>query len=235
MNSVVSPSNCEVLKAYSTCAVANALEILKLRLRNEGFTNDTVRCLTADTYPFVARAVTLRIRCASPSVDGSEYLESTQWWDYILSVPAPRFLVIQDVDAQPGTGALVGEIHANIFKTLGCVGVATNGAVRDLPELQRLPFRVYARSLAVSHAYCHVVEMGNPVEIGGLRIHSSEWLHGDLHGILTLPEGQEQSIVRVASELMEREREILRLCREPHFSLDRLRTAIRASRTPPTL
>jgi regulator of RNase E activity RraA len=217
------------LRHFSTCAVANAIETLKLRLRNEGFTNSTIRNYS-NPETLLAHAVTVRIRCSSPPT-GSDYLEHTQWWDYVTSVPAPRLVVIQDVDPLPGTGALVGEIHANILLALGCIGVATNGSIRDLPALQKSKFHAYAGGLAVSHAYAHIVDMGGPVEVAGLKIESGDLLHGDVHGLVSIPTGAEAEIADAAERLFKREEEILRLCDPENFSIEALRTAIRAFRT----
>jgi regulator of RNase E activity RraA len=219
----------ENLRRFSTCAVANAIETLKLRLRNEGFTDSRIRNYS-NPETLVAHAVTVRIRCSSPPT-GSDYLEHTQWWDYVTSVPAPRVVVIQDVDPLPGAGALVGEIHANILRALGCIGVVTNGSIRDLPALQNLKFHAYAGGLAVSHAYAHIVDMGGPVEVGGLKIESADLLHGDVHGLVCIPPGAEAEIAEAAERLLEREKAILRLCDPQSFSVDALRTAIRAFRT----
>jgi 4-hydroxy-4-methyl-2-oxoglutarate aldolase len=230
VSEIVSSQIMEQLRALSTCDVANAIERLKVRLRNEGFTNDVLRHFGGGTESVIGRAVTVRIRCSAPPTDGHDYLESTQWWNYVLSVPGPRLVIIEDVDPFPGTGALVGEIHANILRALGCVGVVTNGAIRDLPALQAMAFHAYARRLAVSHAYSHIVEMGAPVEIAGLKISSGDLLHGDAHGLISIPAGSAVEIIAMARKLAEREKTILELCRREQFSVEPLREAIRAFR-----
>jgi 4-hydroxy-4-methyl-2-oxoglutarate aldolase len=217
------------LRRFSACTIANAIETLELRLRNEGFTNSGLRAFSS-AGSFVGHAVTVRIRCSSPPPDGQNYIESTQWWNYVLSIPAPRIVVIQDVDPAPGSGALIGEVHATILRALGCGGVVTNGSIRDLPALQRMEFHAYAGGLAVSHAYSHIVDMGEPVEIAGLKITSGDLLHGDVHGLVSIPKDSEKQVAEAAEKLLLREREILELCRPENFSLDSLRDAIRASR-----
>ena len=62
----------------------------------------------------------------------------TRLGDQLLALPAPRILVVEDVESGPGTGSFMGEVHANIYRALGCAGIVTNGAVRDLPALRRL-------------------------------------------------------------------------------------------------
>ena len=41
--------------------------------------------------------------------------------------------------------------------------------------------------LAISRAYIHVVEYGGPVEVGGLAIQPGDLIHGDRHGVMTVP------------------------------------------------
>src|SRR5437899_2206169 len=129
------PAELEDLKRFSSCAVANAIESLGVRLRNEGFTDGTIHRFTTNNHPAVGYSATIKILSSSPPMDAPSYLERTQWWDYVLTVPQPRFLVIQDVDPAPGTGALVGEVHAQILQALGCHAAATDGAVRDIAEV----------------------------------------------------------------------------------------------------
>jgi regulator of RNase E activity RraA len=115
------------------------------------------------------------------------YPDRTDWWGYIQSVAEPRVIVVQDCAESPGSGSLLGAVHTNIVRALGCVGAVTNGSVRDIPALESMAFPVFAGSICVSHAYIHIVEMGGPVEIGGLKIKSGDLLHGDIHGVQTIP------------------------------------------------
>jgi 4-hydroxy-4-methyl-2-oxoglutarate aldolase len=226
-----SPPELRELKRLSSCAVANAIESLGVRLRNEGFTDGSIRRFTTNDQPAVGYAATIKIRSSSPPVDAPSYLERTQWWDYLLSIPEPRFLVIQDVDPAPGTGALVGEVHAEILRALRCEAVATNGAIRDIAEVSRLGFSLFGGCLSVSHAYSHIVEAGCPVEIGGLRISPGDLLHGDFHGIVSIPKDRIFDLLKSAVRLQQRERELIKLCREPDFSIERLREAVRKTRS----
>jgi 4-hydroxy-4-methyl-2-oxoglutarate aldolase len=85
------------LRRLSSCLVANAIETFHQRLRNEGFVDPSVRSLFPDLPPMVGYAATVRIRGSAPPTADREYPERTDWWDYVLSLPAPRVLVVQDV------------------------------------------------------------------------------------------------------------------------------------------
>lgn len=156
-----------------------------------------------------------------PPVNGPRYYEHIDFWRYVETVPAPRIIVLQDADPLPGTGALFGEVHARICRALDCAGYITNGAVRDLPGIEALGFQLFAGSVVVSHAYAHVVEYGERVEIGGLRIASGELLHGDLHGVQLIPREIVDQLPSMAERILAREREIFQLCEED-FSVDKL-------------
>jgi regulator of RNase E activity RraA len=154
------------------------------------------------------------------------YSDRTDWWDYILSLPAPRVVVVQDVATRVGLGSLVGAVHMNILRTLHCVGVVTNGSVRDIPAAESAGFHFFAGSVSVSHAYVHIVEMGGPVEIGGLKIQSGDLLHGDLHGVQSIPLDIAARVPAVAAQIAAKEQALIALCRSPEFTLEKLRAAI---------
>jgi regulator of RNase E activity RraA len=179
----------------------------------------------------VGYAATVHIRGSSPPTGAHTYLERTDWWNYIQSIPAPRVVVVQDISSQPGLGALLGEVHVNILRALGCVGAVTNGAVRDIPAVEDLGFPFFAGNLSVSHSYVHIVEIGVPVKIGGLNINSGDLLHGDLHGIQSIPSEIAAELPAAAAQITARERALIALCHSGNFSPEKLRSALSNSGT----
>src|SRR5258708_434312 len=115
MKATLTADQFEALRRLDTCSVSNAIETFAVRLRNEGFTNADIRSMFPRLPAMLGYAVTAKIRCSGPSPDGHPYLDRTDWWDHILSIPAPRVVVVQDIDKHPGTGALLGEVHVNIL------------------------------------------------------------------------------------------------------------------------
>src|ERR1051325_2387679 len=111
----------EAIRRLDTCTVSNAIETFGVRLRNEGYADATVRCMFPHLSSMLGNAVTAKIRCSNPPTEGGHaYLERTDWWNHILSVPPPRVVVIQDTDTNPGNGAFLGEVHANILMAMDC-------------------------------------------------------------------------------------------------------------------
>jgi regulator of RNase E activity RraA len=230
MSTPLPPEQLEAIRRLDTCTVANAIETFHERLRNEGFVDHTVHCLFPRLQPMVGYAATIKIRGSAPPTAGNPYPDRTDWWDYILSLPAPRVVVAQDVATRPGLGSLVGAVHMNILRALHCVGMVTNGSVRDIPAAESAGFHYFAGSVSVSHAYVHIVEMGQPVELGGLKIRSGDLLHGDLHGVQSIPLDVAARIPHVAAQIMAKEQELIAFCRSPEFSLEKLRAAVAKER-----
>jgi len=217
----------EALRRLDACTLANAIETFHERLRNEGFMGHAVRCLFPQLQPMIGYAATVKIRGSTPPTTGNLYADRTDWWDYILSLPAPRIVVVQDLAARPGLGSLIGAVHMNILRALHCNGVVTNGSVRDIPAAESAGFHYFAGSVAVSHAYVHIVEIGQPVEIDGLKIQSGDLLHGDLHGVQTIPIDLAPRIPQAAAKITAEEQALIALCRSPEFSLEKLRAAVK--------
>jgi regulator of RNase E activity RraA len=158
-----------------------------------------------------------------------DYYDRTDWWNNILTIPVPRVVVIEDVDNPPGVGAFVGEVHANILLAMGCVGIVTNGAVRDLPDIHQTEFQMFAANVSVSHAYSHVFDFGGSVLIGGLTVRPGDLIHADCHGVQTVPLEIADKVPLVAREIRQRRQDLVGLRRSSGFTLEKLRQAIRDS------
>jgi 4-hydroxy-4-methyl-2-oxoglutarate aldolase len=213
----------EALRGLDACTLANAIESLHQRLRNEGFVDYTVHSVFPELPPMLGYAVTVKIRGSSHPTASGAYPDRTDWLDYLMSVPAPRVVVIQDAATQPGLCSLVGEVHMSILQALDCVGVVTNGSVRDIPKARAAGFHYFAGSVSVSHGYVHIIEFGQPVAVGGLTIRSGDLLHGDLHGVQSIPLAAAHLIPAAAARLQEHEKALIAMCREEGFTVDRLR------------
>lgn len=225
MNAPLSAEELELLRRLNASTLANAIEKFHERPRNEGFIKNTTHCLFPDLPPVIGYAATVKVRGSAPPTVGS-YSDRTDWWDYIVSIPAPRFVVVQDVATEPGVGSLLGAVHVNILRALGCVGAMTNGAVRDLPAAKQLGFQLFSGSISVSHAYIHIIDFGTPVQIGGLEVQSGDLLHGDLHGMQSIPLDIARKLPAAAAKIAAQEQELISLCQSRNFSLEKLRAAV---------
>jgi 4-hydroxy-4-methyl-2-oxoglutarate aldolase len=222
----LAPALLEPYRRLSTCLVASAIETFRVRLPNAGFTDSRVRCMFPSRAAVIGYAATARIRTSDPPMQGHGYYFRTEWWDEILRVPAPRIVVVEDLDQHPGVGAFVGEVHASILQALGSVALVTNGAVRDIPEIEASGFQLFAGNIAVSHAFAHLFDFGGTAQVGGLQINPGDLVHADLHGVQTIPFEIAEKVPAKAEEIQRRREYFVGLCRAADFSLENLRAAM---------
>lgn len=227
--STPSPDRLAELKLYSSPTLANAVEMFGVRPRTAGFMSSAIRCMFPDMGPMVGYACTATIRAATEPPSGAAALRPALWRE-LEHIPPPGVLVLQDLDEPPGVGAFWGEVQSNIHRALGCIGTVTNGSVRDLDEVRALGFHFFAGSVGVSHAYVHLVEIGIPVEVGGLTVRPGDLLHGDQHGVLAVPIEIVGRISEGVEQVERVERQIIDYCQSPGFSregLEELYTKLR--------
>lgn len=222
MTPLLTEEDLNALRRIDSCMVANAIETFNLRLRNTGFTDGSIRCTFPDAPPMVGYAVTARLRSTEPPIKGGTFHDRAVFWNSILEVPAPRILVLEDMDNPAGRGAFLGDVHAAILQGLGCIGYVTNGAVRELPAVSATGVQVFAASIVVSHAYAHIFEIGALINVGGMEVRPGDLLHGDRHGVLTVPREKASEIPAVADRLRREEQKVIEFCRSNSFSVTKL-------------
>jgi 4-hydroxy-4-methyl-2-oxoglutarate aldolase len=209
---VLSEQELGALRELDTCMVSNAVETFEVRLRNTGFANSSIRSMFEDFPPMVGYAATAQLRSLDPPVVKRGMRDRTDWWKSILDIPMPRIVVLEDMDDVPGRGAFIGDVHSAILQSLGCIGVITNGAVRELPRVREMKFHLFAGNVAVSHSYAHIFNVTAVVKVGGLEVHPGDLLHGDRHGVLKVPREIAAEIPAVAEKLRDKENRLIAMC-----------------------
>jgi len=224
---VLTPEKLEAFRQFDTCTIANAVERFGVRLRNQGFTQPGLQCVTGGFPRVLGYAATCSVRSSDPPMTGVSYLDRTDWWSDIGCLPTPRIAVFQDLATGPGSGSCVGQVHAAILKAFHCEAGITNGLVRDIPGVSGMQFPMFARGVAVSHSYAHLVDYGAPVEIFGLRIRPGDLLYADCHGVISIPIEIAAELPAVAGEIRAQEARIIDVCLSPDFSPKRLLEVIK--------
>jgi regulator of RNase E activity RraA len=223
----VLPADLEALRAFDTPTVCNALEIAAPERRALGFTRRPLVAPFPSAKPVVAFARTATIRSREPDPlgpqDGGK--RTIAYYEHIAAGPAPSIAVIQDLDGpDTGLGAFWGEVNSNVHKGLGCAGVITDGAVRDL-DLWATDFFVLAGSIMPSHVYVHVVDVGTVVSVAGMVVSPNDIIHADRHGAVVVPADVVKLIPAAADLIARREKVLIDASKTPGFSIDRLRQA----------
>src|SRR5256886_11385881 len=200
---MITPTQLEFLRSIDTPTVCNLVEIVAAERRGHGYTVRHLHCPFPDLSPIVgfAKTVTFKAKDAVPLGQGSYMQKRLDYLDYVAASPQPGIMVMEDLDGEHvGYGAFWGEVQSNVHKALGCLGVITNGSVRDIPMIAP-GFQMLAGSIVPSHAYVHVVEFGIDVEVAGMAVRSGDLIHADRHGASLVPVDKIEALPAAAHKL----------------------------------
>jgi regulator of RNase E activity RraA len=145
----------------------------------------------------------------------------------VLVNPGPA-VTLHDIDAaiRPGAvvvmdtggftaGSVIGGFVATQFQRLGCVGVVTDGAVRDAGEIRELGLPVFTRSVVPINGARRFawVEVGGRVVLPGqtgpaVIVENGDWLLGDLDGLIVIPGAIAEEVIAMSEELARIEKSI---------------------------
>jgi regulator of RNase E activity RraA len=233
-NSATGPLPASVLDAlarYDTPTICNAMEIIAPERRLVGYTTRPLVCPFPDLPPIVgyARTVTIRSVLSSGLPAAEQQARRTAYYEYVGTGHGPRISVIQDIDGPDvGTGAFWGEVQSAVHKALGCLGVVTDGSIRDIPQWAP-GFQALAGSVGPSHAWVHAENFGVDVRVAGMTVRSGDLIHADRHGAIVIPFDLAAKLPDAAELCGRRETPILEIARSRDFSLEKLKAALARS------
>lgn len=206
MTKQVDQQDIEKLKEFDTPTICNVIESFGVRPQTEGFLPASIKALFGEMPPMVGYAVTVTFRSATKPQGQVAYGDLGKHVDQVLKVPGPRVVVIQDID-NPPLAASSGEMMGSLYAACDCVGMITNGFIRDATQLRKRGFPVFSAGTCCSHGYPQFLEMNVPVEIEGVKINPGDLLHGDGDGVVIIPIELVPQIVQLAPKLAKSEQE----------------------------
>lgn len=221
----------ETLARWDTPTICNALEVVAPERRLIGYTTKPLVCPFPDLPPMVGYARTATIRATSPSSlsPADQRAQRLAYYEYCGTGYGPRISVIQDLDgANVGYGAFWGEVNSAVHKALGCLGVVTDGSIRDIAQWAP-DFQALAGSIGPSHAHVHLASFGEPVSIAGMSVRSGDLIHADRHGAIVIPPETAAKLPAAAELLARREDVILDIARSKDFTIEKLKAAMAKS------
>lgn len=208
------------LEGIDSPTISNAIEAFGVRDATDGYASMELRCLYPDLPPAVGYAVTCTADSISPEKGRPDQAEAL--YKTLRDAPKPAIVVIQNVSSDRLRSCYAGDVMCTIFQALGAVGLITDGGVRDLVGIrQRAPgFRLFAPGVVVSHGVATIVEVGVPVTVCGLTIRTGDLLHGDLNGLVSIPNTIADRVAEQAKKVWENEQAMIDYVKSSSFSLE---------------
>ena len=77
--------------------------------------------------------------------------------------------------------------------------------------------------MSVSHANVHMVDFGIPIKVGGVWIKPGDLVHGDQHGVVTIPPEIAPGIPDAIAKVEANEKRIISVCQSPDFTAEELK------------
>ena len=218
------------LAGIDTPTICNLLEMVMPERRGFGFTVQHLHCLYPHMKPIVgfARTATMRAKDPAGSTPDEARSRRNRYLDYVANGDVPKICVVQDVDERPGYGALFGEVNSTVHKALGCLGLVTDGSVRDIDQLAP-DFQVLAGLVAPSHAFVHVAQWACEVNISGMVVQDGDLIHADRHGAVVVPLTAVRGVLDSLDLMVRREAVILDAARRPGATVNDIKDAWKRS------
>ncbi len=196
------------LRLYDTPTICNVIELFAVRPRNTGYMDMRVRACFPDMPPIVGFAATATMRTAFPPSGSPAYGWLDEQIRRFQELPGPPIVVFQDLD-DPPVAATFGEIMCASYQAFGAAGLITSGAARDLEQVKRMNFPVFAGGAICSHGYNHIESIHVPVRVGGLAVHPGNLLHADANGVTDIPLDIAADVAGAAAEYVAAEAVVL--------------------------
>ena len=209
------------LGRYDTPTVCNALLAIAPEAAGRS-TKMTLHCARPDLPPMVGFARTTLYRTVEPGgLDAeAEKSQDLAWFDYVAAGPEPRIVVVQDGDTpHAATNAIFGEVMSFMHSVLGCIGLLTNGAVRDVAGMAE-DFQVLCGGIAPNRAGFHRADFDCEVNVAGLYARTDTLIHADVNGAVAVSPEHVPQILEAAAAVTEKEQAIIDFCRDPDVTVE---------------
>ena len=208
MAMTLTPTQFDALRRIDSPTIANAIETFRIRPRVNGYVGFDIRCIFPDLPPTVGYAVTCTV---DSTTEGREGIGFNQLYELLATAPKPAIVVMQDVGADRLHSCHAGEVMSTRMKGLGAVGILTDGGLRDVREVGALGgFQYFCAGLVVSHGNPICVSVGDEVTISGMRVKPGDLLHGDVNGVVHVPDEVAGNVAEAAYRVWEQEGETMR-------------------------
>jgi 4-hydroxy-4-methyl-2-oxoglutarate aldolase len=199
----ISPEIIQAFRSITTASVADALWELGVA----GHMSHEIKPFMK--VKIVGPAVTVLEEPTIERVPPSHALE-------LIDNSAPGSVIVIGIDGFRNVAVWGGLMTAGAVVN-GIEGAVLDGGVRDIEEIERdFGFPIFARSIcpATTVGRFKTVAANEPVNVGEVTVNPGDLIVGDRDGVVVVPVGLVETVLKAAQDIEDREREQTRLIRE---------------------
>lgn len=183
----------------STCMVSDALDKLGLPAGVYGIGPMHKNC-----KKIVGPAITMKI------IPYGTYNPPGHMGVDPLTVAEPGDVLVYDNAGRPGLNTWGDIVTWSAIKS-GIIGTISDGAVRDIEEVEEIGYPLFARSATPLTARGRIVQADYNcvIQIGNVQVNPGDLVMADANGVAIIPCDRADEVLNVALDILERERSMI--------------------------
>lgn len=201
------------LRKYDTPSITNVVATypgnpLCLGLYNpwteNWYTDTTIKCMFPELGAMAGYAVTCVYGLPDPNFSELSFMDVVDALDVSKK---PTILALQQ-KFPPEIANKVGLAGGNMtaaMKSLGCLGLISNGPSRDIDEIRPMKFQNLLSGISPGHGAMAVHAVNVPVSIAGMDVAPGEIIHMDENGACKFPGDQLNAVLTNVEALIAQE------------------------------
>ena len=184
----------EQLLEFETPLITEGMALMGCTDSEKLYLGQEIKLRTQLSEPAAGIALTFEVDTSTPGhkVDMEDYWESLQM---IKDSPVPVMLIMKCVGSRPQHECVLGDGMAKQYAACGSAGLVTDGAIRDIRQIERAGYSVFASGSVSNHCSMVYKFAKKPVIISGVAIQNGDLIHGDSDGVTIVPKQYHNGIV----------------------------------------
>lgn len=194
----------DVVDGFRLVEVASVADAMEQLYGTRAHMSHDMRPLFATK--FAGPAVTVQMR----KIEHKEGSSASQGMlDAIDAAPPGSVYVMQVEDGLDIAG--IGGLMGTAMKYRGLAGAIIDGGLRDTPQLKRIQFPVFSRSIVPSTSVNHYKFAGVnvPVKCAGVTVNEGDIIVADEDGVAVVPRAKAAEVLKKAQDLDDTEHKML--------------------------